>query len=435
MRRGETRVNEPKHGARTGATTAKKKTRAQSKVSAATLEEQLAAKTRELDEALEQQAATAESLKVISDLPGDLGPVFQNILANATRICRAGFGLLGLIEENALRIVASHNVPQELLEKFPNGLIHPHPKSGLGYMIRTHRLTRYKEVRTEQAYLEHDPAVVALADIGGARSMINVPMIEDHRLIGNFGIYRQEVRPFTDKDVELIQSFASQAVIAIENARLLKELRQRTDDLTDNSSGKQRPPRCCRSYRIRPASFNRSSIRCSNEQHACEAKFGTLVLRDGGDFRVVATHDVPKTFADHRQQNPVIKPTKNHPLARMSASKRVLQITDMRDEPLYLEKDPSFIAMVDLAGARTLCAVPLLKENEVIGAIAIYRQDVRPFTAKQIELVQNFAAQAVIAIENVRLLNELREFVAAANRNRRRTQSHQPLNVRSSDRT
>ena len=407
---GRVRANEPKHGARRGASTAKKETRARAKPSAATLDERLAAKTRELDEALEQQAATAEVLKMISDLPGDLGPVFQTILANATRICRAGFGLLGLIEENALRIVASHNVPQELLEKFPNGLIHPHPKSGLGYMIRTHRLTRYKDVRTEQAYLEHDPAVVALADIGGARSIINVPMIEDHRLIGNFGIYRQEVRPFTDKDVELIQSFASQAVIAIENARLLKELRQRTDDLAEslerqtatsevlqiisNSAGELQPV------------FDTMLERATR---VCEAKFGTLVLRDGGDFRVVATHDVPKTFADHRQQNPVIKPTKNHPLARMSASKRVLQITDMRDEPLYLEKDPSFIAMVDLAGARTLCAVPLLKENEVIGAIAIYRQDVRPFTAKQIELVQNFAAQAVIAIENVRLLNELRE--------------------------
>src|SRR5262249_6753017 len=210
-----------KRGARAPTGTAKAKTRPRRKTSAPTLAEQLAAKTRELDEALQQQTATADVLKVISSSAGDLLPGFKSILANATRICRAGFGLLGLVEEDAFRLVASHNVPPELLGKFPRGLIHPHPKIGLGYMIKTHRLTNFEDVRTEAPYLEHDPAVVALADIGGARSIVNVPMINNNKLIGNFGIYRQEVRPFSDNEIRLVQSFADQAVIAIENARLL----------------------------------------------------------------------------------------------------------------------------------------------------------------------------------------------------------------------
>ena len=150
-----------------------------------------------MDEALQQQAATAEVLKVISSSPGDLGPVFQTILANATRICRAGFGMLGLFEEDAFREVASHNVPPELMEKIPSGLIHPHPKSGLGYMIRTHRLSNTEDVRTEPPYLEHDPSVVALAESAVRARLVNVPMVKDDKLIGVIGIYRQKVQPFS----------------------------------------------------------------------------------------------------------------------------------------------------------------------------------------------------------------------------------------------
>jgi len=236
MRRGESKAKGLKRGGRIRSAPTKAKARVRrDDAPASTLAEQLAAKTGELDEALRQQAATAEVLKVISSSPGDLGPVFQTILANATRICRAGFGLLGLFEEEAFRQVALHNVPPELLKKFPGGLMHPHPKSGLGYMIRTHRLSKSADVRTEPPYLEHDPSVVALVDIGGARSIVNVPMVKDDKLIGVIGIYRQKVQPFSDREVELVQSFASQAVIAIENARLLNELRESLEQQTATS--------------------------------------------------------------------------------------------------------------------------------------------------------------------------------------------------------
>src|SRR6476646_266432 len=223
MRRGESKAKgATKRGARAPTGTAKSKTRSLRKTSAPTLAEQLTAKTRELDEALQQQAATADVLKVISSSAGDLQPVFKSILANATRICRAEFGTLGLVEGDAFRNVALHNVPPEA---FPNELFHPHPKSGLGYMLKTRLISNINDVRTEPPYLERDPAVVALADIGGARSIVNVPMVKDDKLIGVIGVYCQHVQPFSQKEVELVQSFASQAVIAIDNTRLLNELR------------------------------------------------------------------------------------------------------------------------------------------------------------------------------------------------------------------
>jgi len=232
MSRGESKAKgATKRGARARTGIAKGKTRPRRKTSAPTLAAQLAAKTRELDEALQQQAATADVLKVISSSAGDLQPVFKSILANATRICRAEFGALLLVEGDAFRKFALHNVPPEA---FPNELFHPHPKSGLGYMLRTRLISSIKDLRTEPPYLDGDPAVAALADIGGARSIVNVPMVKDDKLIGVIGVYRQDVQPFSQKEVDLVQSFASQAVIAVENARLLKELRLRTDDLSES---------------------------------------------------------------------------------------------------------------------------------------------------------------------------------------------------------
>ena len=223
MRRGDSKTKSSNRGGLTRSAAAKPKARAKRKdASSGSLASQLAAKTRELHEALRQQAATADVLKVISSSAGDLRPVFRSILANATRICRAEFGTLGLVEGDAFRNVALHNVPPEA---FPNELFHPHPKSGLDYMLRTRLISNIKDLRTEPPYLERHPAVVALADIGGARSIVNVPMVKDDKLIGVIGVYCQHVQPFSQKEVELVQSFASQAVIAIENTRLLNGLR------------------------------------------------------------------------------------------------------------------------------------------------------------------------------------------------------------------
>jgi two-component system, NtrC family, sensor kinase len=366
---------------------------------------------RERDEALEQLAATSEVLQVISSTPGDLEPVFQSMLANAVRICEAKFGTMLRAEEGGYRVVAMHGPPPAYAaERRRTPVLRVGPTNPLARVAASKQLQHIADIRKDRAYLDRDPAFLVLADDAGARTLLMVPMLKENKLIGAIAIYRQEVRPFTDKQVELVKSFAAQAVIAIENTRLLNELRQRTGDLSEALEQQTATSEVLRVISSSPSELTPVfQTMLANATRLCQANFGTLNLHDNGDFPLAATHNVPEAYAEYRHHHPIIKADQRHPLARVATSKQVLQIADMRAEPLYLEKDPSFIAMVDLAGARTLFIVPMLKENELVGVITIFRQELRPFTDKQIELVKNFAAQAVIAIENTRLLNELRE--------------------------
>ena len=194
---------------------------------AAGKETNVARLTRELKEAREQQTATADVLKIISSSPGDLQPVFEAMLENATRICEATFGNLLLYEGDAFRLVAMHNAPPAFDElRRRNPLIHPHPRSGLARLVATRQVVHIGDIRVDQGYLEGAPSSVEIADTAGARTGLLVPMLKDNELVGTIIIYRQEVRPFTEKQIGLVQNFAAQAVIAIENTRLLNELRE-----------------------------------------------------------------------------------------------------------------------------------------------------------------------------------------------------------------
>jgi adenylate cyclase len=229
-------------------------------------------------------------------------------------------------------------------------------------------------------------------------------------------IYRQEVRPFTDKQIELVQNFAAQAVIAIENARLLNELRQstadlsqRTTDLTESMEQQTATSEVLQVISSSPGELEPVfAAMLASATRICDAKFGNLLLREGETFRWVAWHGEPAY--DPRGETRVIRTdVADIPLSRVAATKQRVHIADLRQDAAYKAGFAPLVALVDSGGARTLLIVPMLGELTLIGAIAIYRQEVRPFTEKQIALVENFAAQAVIAIENTRLLRELRE--------------------------
>ena len=222
-------------------------------------------------------------------------------------------------------------------------------------------------------------------------------------------IYRQEVRPFTDKQIALVQNFAAQAVIAIENTRLLNELRQRTTDL-----GEALEQQTATADVLHVISSSPGDLKpvfdaiLENATRICEAKFGALLLSEGGAFRVVAMHNPPPAYAELRQREPIIQPGGNLALTQAIATKWAVQIADATDDPAN-QDNPVRRSFAAVTGARSFIVVPMLKDNEVIGVINVYRQEVRPFADKQIALLTNFAAQAVIAIENTRLLNELRQ--------------------------
>ena len=196
--------------------------------------EDLQARTRDLAESLEQQTATSEVLGVISSSPGDLDPVFDKLLENASRVCGAQFGTMTLYDGEQFETVAGYNLPTEYAERYLHVPFTPHPKGGLGTIARTHRPVHIEDIRTLPAFLEGNPVIVALAERAGARTLAIVPMLTDEKLIGTIAIYRKEVRPFTSKQIDLVANFAKQAVIAIENTRLLKELHQRTYDLSES---------------------------------------------------------------------------------------------------------------------------------------------------------------------------------------------------------
>jgi GAF domain-containing protein len=364
----------------------------------------------ELRESLQQQTATADVLQVINSSPGILAPVFEAMLEKAMHLCEADFGGLWMFEGDRYVAVALRGVPQRYAAFLAETTVMPGPGTAPHRLLHGERLVHNFDLASEEPYRAGDPQRRALVDIGGARTALQVALRKDDAVLGVITIYRQEVRPFTDKQIELVRNFAAQAVIAIENARLLNELRQRTDDLSESLEQQTATSQVLQVISSSPGELEPVfQAMLANATRLCDAKFGTLSLYDGDAFRNVALHNVPPAYTDNIRLREPFRPHPKAGLAHVARTRQIAHTDDLRTQPPYLEGDPAVVAIADLAGARTIINVPMLKAGRLVGTISIFRQEVRPFTDKQIELVQNFAKQAVIAIENTRLLNELRE--------------------------
>ena len=364
----------------------------------ADLRRQLEECRAERDAALAREAALAEVMDAINRSPGDLTPVFQAIVEKAHTLCNAAYGSLQLWNGEKFRAVALRGFSGEMSERLQQGYS-PYPDMPCRSLVEGERVAHCIDL----AQID-DPTARSGVELGGVRTILYVALRKDNTLLGQIVAARREVRPFKEKEIALVENFADQAVVAMENARLLTEQREALEQQTATAEILQAI------NELRGDLTRVFDAMLEKAMRLCQAAFGELHTFDGERYVPGVTKGVPAPYSNYRAQH-----TRGGAIRlgtifdRIRSGLRYVHITDLMSESLYHDGDPGRHAMVHLGGARTLLAVPLRRGDACLGLIAIYRKEVRPFSDKQIALLENFAVHAGIAIENVRLLSELRQ--------------------------
>src|SRR5262247_1014839 len=375
------------------------------------LKKQLEARTRELaevrghlSEALEQQTATSEVLRAITSSPGDLKPIFEAILTNARRLCEAKFGHLLTYDGERFHVAAVHAAPSILTDFLDRGPFSAGTATGLGRLASTKRVVHVADLKAEQAYLDRDPLRVATVEGAGARTGLAVPMLKEKKLVGAIVIYRQEVRPFTDRQIELVSIFADQAAIAIENVRLFDDVQARTRELTE--SLQQQTATADMLKVIGRSTFDLQAVLDTLTETAgrlCRADRAAIRLAKEGAYHHVASYGFTPEQKEYMKEH-ALRPDHGSVTGRVVLQGKAVHVVDTKaDAEIRLTVGSGF------ANVRTVLGVPMLREGTPTGVLILTRSTVEPFTDKQIELVTTFADQAAIAIENVRRFDEIQD--------------------------
>ena len=366
--------------------------------------DEVQAKTRDLTESLQQQTATADVLKVISRSAFDLQTVLDTLVESAARLCEADMAAITRQNGDEYFRAGSYGFASEFMDYVKDIPVKPERGTITGRTLLEGKVVHVPDVHADPDYTFSEAQRLS----GDPRTFLGVPLLREGNPVGALVLLRRSMRPFTGKQIELVTTFADQAVIAIENVRLFDEVQAKTRDLTESLE-----QQTATSEVLQVISSSQGELEpvfqsmMENATRICGAQFGLLNLYDGNSFRTVGFHNVPPEFSAARAQS--YRPHPDGVLGQLVRTKQFAHTPDLRAHPVYAAGDPPTVQLVDLAGARTILVVPMLKDNELVGTIGIYRREVLPFNDKQIALLNSFASQAVIAIENTRLLKELRQ--------------------------
>src|SRR5215469_9354736 len=407
MRRRSTPSGQPAKSRRRKAAALKRRNALRAKQatsrSASSAETKITQLTRERDEALEQQRAAAEVLKIISASKTELRPVLEVVVKSAARYCKADDVTLFELDGQDLREAAHWGAAPHL-----EALRFPCTRGSVAGRIVLER--KPVHVFDLQAEAEDFPEGSAMARRFGHRTIAGVPLLREGVAVGTLQLRRTEVNPFTDKQIALLETFAAQAVIAIENARLLNELRGRTQELTEALEQRTATSEVLGVISSTPGELTSVfETILANALRLCDADMGHVLRAEGGVLSVAALRGERPEYAEFLRERGPWRPAPDSAPSQAMEQKKPVQIADMSQTSGYAAGGQATVAAVKLGGLRTALLVPMVTDEKAIGFIVIYRTIVRPFSDKQIALVENFAKQAVIAIENARLLNELRE--------------------------